>query len=429
MIRTVKKLMGILTAIAVIAFGASPLARRIENLPDEIYLDEAGSIVELATPLSADITGSRGGTVEVMTLEGETLSEAGGVPAGEKVILNAAGQSDVDAAMDVKLFGVTIKTVKISSGAQKKVVPGGHSVGVTLYTNGALIVGMSDMPDGKGNVVNPALAAGLMAGDIIESVNGVKVDDAPALTNAINNSSGSVTLGIKRNGRQMTVDVTPFRDPSDGILRLGAWVRDSMAGVGTLTFYDPSDKGFGCLGHAISDIDTRAMLDVRDGEIVMAEIVDIKVGQKGSPGEIHGSFRASQSALGSINKNSSFGVYGKAYSVISNPVYKKAVPVAPAGQVSLGPASILSTVDNEGIKEFDIEIIKITSQEQAAHKGMVIKVVDEELLRKTGGIIQGMSGSPIMQNGRLVGAVTHVFVNDPSRGYGIFIQWMLNENK
>jgi len=224
-----------------------------------------------------------------------------------------------------------------------------------------------------------------------------------------------------------TAVVTPAQDSLDGQYRLGVWVRDSTAGVGTLSFYDPSDNRYGALGHAITDIDTGTNLTVRDGAVLFSDVVDIVKGQKGVPGELRGSFLRDQRVFGDITSNNDFGVYGDYTIAPEQPLYPNGLPVGTRQSVHLGAATILTTLDSQGVKEYAIEITHINSQDTPSTKSMNIRVTDPVLLEKTGGIVQGMSGSPIIQDGHLIGAVTHVYVNDPTQGYGLFIEWMLNE--
>ena len=204
------------------------------------------------------------------------------------------------------------------------------------------------------------------------------------------------------------------------------WVRDSTAGVGTLTYYDPESGGYGALGHAITDVDTGVMFPVGEGAVYKNKVVSISRGQKGTPGELTGEFFENAVELGSIEKNTPFGVFGSADAeMIGDAHYPEGLPVAGRGEVRTGSAQILSTVDGFGVKAYDCEIEKVYSQSSPEARSMVIRITDPELLGKTGGIVQGMSGSPIVQDGKLVGAVTHVLVNDPTRGYGIFIENML----
>ena len=305
-------------------------------------------------------------------------------------------------------------------------IPGGNSIGVSLYTNGALIVGTSDVTDQDGITHFPAIDAGLLPGDIIEKVNGVSVKDAGHLSQLVNKVKGqSVDLECRRDNRVFVTKIIPIKDAADDKYRLGLWVRDSTAGVGTLTFVDPETEYIGALGHAITDVDTGAMLSVKDGEISESSIIDIKIGKKGLPGELVGNFTGKRKVIGTILKNTSYGIYGKTKRPFSNPVYKSPLPILINYNVKPGKATILTTVDDNGIQEYEIQILKVNKQAEPSSKGLILEITDP--LEKTGGIVQGMSGSPIIQNGRIIGAITHVFINDPKKGYGIFIEWMLEE--
>jgi stage IV sporulation protein B len=401
------------------------MAIQIGNIPSEIYVaDGISKTVNFRLPVNVTISGD---AVGVVKFNGTTLSEKNQYNLSEPIIIEATQPTEVK----LNLLGVIpIKNVKINVTDYldgKKLVPGGQSIGVTLYTKGALIVGISDIKNSSGQTVNPAREAGLRAGDVIEYINGIEVNDSDHLSKIINEStSEEVTLGIRRGEERFTTVIVPQLDTYDNVYRMGVWVRDSTAGVGTLTFYDQETRGFGGLGHAITDLDTGEELSVRKGEIISSKIIDIVRGEAGTPGELKGEFKT-QDRIGSILKNSQFGIYGLADGTISNPLYPDGIPVAKQSEVHEGPAILLSTVDDEGVKGYSCNISNIQPQNAPQQKSFLVTVTDQELLAKTGGIVQGMSGSPVIQDGKLIGAVTHVFVNDPTRGYGIYIEWMLEE--
>ena len=306
------------------------------------------------------------------------------------------------------------------SHAGRVIMPGGAAVGVAISTQGVLVVGMGE---GAG------MQAGLRAGDLLLSVNGIPLSDATVLTDAVTAAEGQpLSLLIDREGRERTVMVTPRFDQSAGSWRLGLWVRDSTAGVGTLTYYDPQNGAYGALGHAITDTDTGSILPVRQGGLMQAEIVDVRKGQRGTPGELRGSFLREQVRLGNVKKNNVFGIFGALDASWQNPLYPGGLPVGDRDQVHTGAASILSTVSGGEVREYTVEITQVIRQNAPAPKSMILRVTDERLLSATGGIVQGMSGSPILQDGQIVGAVTHVFVSDPTQGYGVYIDWMLEES-
>ena len=314
-------------------------------------------------------------------------------------------REQVDAEVTVNLLGLfPIGRMRVTAGEEKRLMPGGAAVGVALATKGVLVVGVSDVA-GR----SPAQSAGLKAGDVIESVNGQEVNTSQELTGLVASSQGApLRLTFQRGGNRRTVTLTPSLDSASGVYRMGAWVRDSTAGVGTLSYYSPDDGTYGALGHAISDADTGNLLPVRMGSLMRAEIVDVKRGQKGEPGELRGSFLREQVILGDIEENTNLGIFGKMDEPYVNPLYPDGLPIGYQETVKTGPATILSTIGGEGIAEYTVEITQAVRQMAPAPKSMVIRVTDTRLLEITGGIVQGMSGSPILQNGRIVGAVTHV---------------------
>lgn len=413
-----RTVMGGVICALLFAMYLSPQMQAIRQLPRAVSL-EPGQFKQILDIKQNDIS-VRGDSVEVRSSYDQSLSDVQGAVIGAV----EPGKSE----LTLSLFGLPLKSIAVNVDTPKIVVPGGHSVGVALHTQGALVVGTSDIISPDGAAVNPAREAGVQPGDVIKSVNGEEVSDANHLSDMINNTHGSLTMGVLRDGSVRIVTLTPRKDAHDSKLRLGLWVRDSTVGVGTLTFYDPGTNVFGALGHAITDIDTRTRLSVASGEIMHSQIIDVKQGARGEPGELKGSF-TSNGAMGQITKNTDFGIFGKAKEPVINSLYPDGIPVASQYEVKTGEAEILSTIDNTGIKRFKCEILRVQSQTSPSQRGMVFHITDEALLNATGGIVQGMSGSPIIQNGKLVGAVTHVFVNDPTRGYGMFIEWMLGESK
>lgn len=331
--------------------------------------------------------------------------------------------------IQVKLLGlVPIRNVKVDVIPKTKVMPGGQSVGVRLNTKGVLVVGLEEIKGIDEKKHNPAREAGLNIGDSILAINNIKIKDAAHVTNIINkNTNSETTLKIKRGDRIFHVKIKPVKSIDEGEYRIGLWVRDKTAGVGTLTFYHPDTMEFGALGHAITDVDTGLLLTIDKGEIVKSKVASIQQGKRGRPGEIKGIFYETSKPIGYLEKNTYFGIYGKVYKPIENSIYKKPIEIAYQSQIKTGKATILTTTDNNEIKEYEVYIEKVNRQRTPSTKSMIIRVTDKKLLRKSGGIVQGMSGSPIIQNGKLVGAVTHVFVNDPTKGYGLFIEWMIKE--
>ncbi|MDR1701626.1 MAG: SpoIVB peptidase, partial [Sporomusaceae bacterium] len=278
---------------------------------------------------------------------------------------------------------------------------------------------------------SPAKEAWLLVGDTLLSINGTPLHTDKQVADIIdaNGQTGqSVTILVKRAEGQQNISVTPVLCNDTKRYRIGLFVRDSAAGVGTLTFYEKDSGIYGALGHIITDNDTNQPIDCDKGKIVLATVSGIQHGKKGHPGEKMGVFIEEGRLLGDITKNTQFGIYGHLSEKLVNNAYTGALPVASMSQVKLGSAQMLTVVDAQSIEAFEIEIEKINLQEFPDSKGLIIKVTDERLIEKTGGIVQGMSGSPIIQNGKIVGAVTHVFVHDPTLGYGCFMDWMLMES-
>ena len=325
----------------------------------------------------------------------------------------------------VSFLGMEIKNIEVYILPQKNVTPGGMCIGVSLFTNGVIVAGNSDISCQDGKKVNPAMQAGLFDGDIITKVNGQQLLNARQLGQLVEESKDKpIKLSVLRNNKSVEVNITPAYDVYEKKYRLGLWLRDSTAGIGTITYADNENKKYAALGHAITDPDTGTILPVGTGEIVECTINDIVKGKKGIPGELKGSFRLNSPAYGSISANTEFGLYGDTYSDIINELYPQGVQVASRNSVKEGKATILTTVDGQGIQEYEINIIKANKQDVRASKSMIIEVTDQRLLEKTGGIVQGMSGSPILQNGKLIGAVTHVLISDPQNGYALYIDWM-----
>jgi stage IV sporulation protein B len=333
--------------------------------------------------------------------------------------------------VNVKLFGVIpVKKVTLSFMPEVKVIPGGQSIGVKLFTDGVLVVGFADVETPSGKKQSPAALSGIELGDSIIEINGVRVNNNAHVSDIINkNGSGVLDIKLNRKGEFKEVKLKPMESKNKNEYKVGLWIRDFTAGVGTLTFYEPQSGKFGALGHPINDIDTGCLLTVRDGRIYNARIISVEQGVKGKPGELRGIFSDDDEA-GILEKNTSCGIYGKATNLnkeSNSSAYNKPISIARQNEIKEGPALILASIDGDEVKAYDIYIEKLTQQRKPKPKSMIIRITDEELLKKTGGIVQGMSGSPIIQDGKLVGAVTHVFVNRPDMGYGIYIEWMLQE--
>ncbi|MBQ8895760.1 MAG: SpoIVB peptidase [Clostridia bacterium] len=301
-----------------------------------------------------------------------------------------------------------------------ELIPGGMAFGVKFFTDGAVVLGTTGVETASG-VVSPAKDAGLKSGDIIVRAGGKEFETANELISLISGSGGKpISIAYLRDGKEDTVTVTPARDTANGSYRIGVLVRDSTAGIGTVTFIDPETLDFGGLGHGIYDNETGTLLPLSRGAVVEVEITDVVKSERNSPGELRGKF--GRVLVGELWDNTEQGVFGR-LSEIPDTAYEP-LPVAARGELAEGEATILTTLADGNIGEYRIEIEHIYSA-SGTTKNFLIKVTDERLIDQAGGIVQGMSGSPIIQNGKLVGAVTHVLIDDPLHGYGICIENML----
>lgn len=315
-----------------------------------------------------------------------------------------------------------VKDLSVNVIPKTSVVPIGKAIGMKLYTDGVLVVGMSEI-EGK----RPYENTGIREGDRIIQINENDIRNTTELMKEVNASKGDkIHIKYIHEEETITTSMKPVKSGEDGY-KLGLWVRDAAAGVGTLTFYEPDTKMFATLGHGILDVDTSDLIKIANGELVTTNILNIQKGEKGKPGEIRGTIESGYT-LGRITKNTAFGVYG----MIDAPSYlsistKDAIDVATREEIKTGAAQIICELENGKTQYFNIEIQKVFIGNNEDNKSMLLKVTDEELLEKTGGIIQGMSGAPIVQEGKFIGAVTHVLVNDPSQGYGVFADIMLKQ--
>lgn len=322
---------------------------------------------------------------------------------------------------EAKLFGtIPVKNVSIEILPETKLMPVGDIFGVKFFTKGVIIIGTTDVESSDG-FVNPAQIAGLSKNDIITKVNGHEINTVEALAKVIEDSAGkALNVEYTSAGETHTCKLTPVLSKADNKYKSGIWVRDSTAGIGTVTYYNPETGCFAGLGHGICDVDTGELMPLLRGIVVDVSISEVVKGKSGIPGELKGIF--SHQKKGTLIGNTKAGVYGILDSAPAS--CSAAVSVAGREEVKEGPAVILSNPDGKGVKEYDIVLSKVNRHSDGT-KCFVVEITDTELLELTGGIVQGMSGSPIIQNGKLIGAVTHVLVNDPTKGYGIFIENML----
>jgi len=369
-----------------------------------------------------------------VTLESESeevvLSDASNIPAGQVHVqtdkaVSMYGATEGSFQVGMKLFGVIrMKDIQVDVVDTAYAMPCGVPVGIYLKANGVMVVGTGEIVNEAGNVVEPAYGV-LKSGDYIEKVNGKALEDKNDLISAVSACNGApVQLEVRRDGELMKMELNPVR-AEDGSYKLGAWVRDDTQGIGTVTYVD-MNGAFGALGHGISDSDTGMLVDIEGGELYETQILGIEKGASGKPGVMSGViYYGKGTRLGAVASNTEEGVFGTVNSKFLETVRSEAIPIGFRQDAHKGQAFIRSNVSGE-VKDYEIQIQKVDYTGLQKNKGMVIQVTDEELLELTGGIVQGMSGSPIIQDGKLIGAVTHVFIQDSTKGYGIFIENMLS---
>lgn len=383
----------------------------ITNLPDELVVFE-GETIFMKTLLGLNIK-----------LNDETIETSSN---SSQSLTKQAGKS----TLEVSLFdSINIKNVNVDVLPKTTVIPVGNIAGVKLYTNGVLVVGMSEIEGYDNKKYKPYENKGIKEGDTIVKIDEKLINSTEDLIETVNNSQGrDIKVQYIHQEETKECSISPVKT-SNSQYKLGLWVRDSAAGVGTVSFYEPTSKTFGALGHGITDIDTNELINIASGEFVTTRILNITKGESGNPGKIQGTVE-NQTNIGKIYKNSKFGIYGKVDNISSlNIDMSKEMEVALREEIKTGKATILCSLDNQQPQEYEIEIDKINKENNYDNKSMQIKITDQKLLEKTGGIIQGMSGSPVIQNGKFVGAVTHVLVNDPTKGYAVFGDIMLKQSK
>lgn len=419
-----KLFLAVSISLLIIMFCISPDFRYIYSLPTHMRIIEGESrFLNVQFPMTVSCSTSLNEAIRLQPARDLYAFSRDITINTEKI-----GKSEVE----FSIMGIIpIKKVEIDVLPAIKVLPGGHSIGVVLKSAGVVVIGFSPIRTQGDELIIPAKDAGIHVGDTLISINDIAVESDSQVADIIDQSGKeqrSLNIGLKREKENISITMNPILCTETNRYRIGLFVRDSAAGVGTLTFYEPDSKVYGALGHIIVDNDTKQPIDCHDGKIVLASVSGIQQGKRGQPGEKVGLFIEGEKPMGNIKKNTSFGIYGQITNPPENKLYNSLIPVASMSQVQEGSAEILTVIEGEKIESFQIEIQKINLQDEPEAKGMVIKVTDPRLLAKTGGIVQGMSGSPILQNGKMIGAVTHVFVNDPTKGYGCFIDWMLMES-
>ena len=327
-------------------------------------------------------------------------------------------------AIKYKLFNLfNIKNLKVSV-INNEVYAGGKALGFVVNTRGLIVVGCNYILTREGRVC-PMESTTLEVGDVIIAINGKDIVTMDDMLNIVNSSNGeAIELTYVRSGNTSITSITPVFDIQTNSFKLGLWLKEDAMGVGTITYVD-TDANYGALGHAISLDNTGTPLDITGGSVYDCNVVGVKIGSVGQAGQLLGAFNVGDNSIGTLNKNTENGAFGTIFNIADYTQDMKLMKVGGTNTVKPGKAKILSCVSGTTVKEYDIDIIKTNYQGRSNNRSMVIKITDPELLRTTGGIVQGMSGSPIIQDGKLVGAVTHVFLNDATKGFGLFIDWMI----
>lgn len=365
---------------------------------------------------------------KITLIQGEKyeIKKVFGIETVETASVSNSKEKEIN--VELSLFGkVFLKNIQVDVLEKIKVVPIGKIIGLRLYTNGVLIVGMSEIEDVNNKLTKPYEASDIKEGDTIVKVNEEEIDGIESLKKVVNNSKGeNVTVTIVRDGSVVTSNITPIRVKNNEY-KLGLWVKDAATGVGTVTYYEKETGSFAALGHGIVDFDTDRLIDIDTGEVVTSKVLSIKKGENGKPGEIKGTI-LNQRVIGNVTKNTQFGIYGQLTNLASlNIDTSKSMEVALRNEIQLGDAKLICALEDNISKEYEIKIEKIYEQNNSDNKSMLIKIVDNQLLEKTGGIIRGLSGAPIVQNGKFIGAVTNVLVSNPEVGYAIFADMMIKE--
>ena len=421
-----RKCLGLILATLIGIICSSAPFQTYASLPKEIRLFPGQArAIDFSIPIAAEVTLDN---PDVVRVNGEAKrSWSMRLDRPISLVSHSTGQAE----LNVRLFGtIPYKKVKLNVIPDLRVIPGGQTIGVKIRSAGIMVVGHHQVRTEDGRRFSPGRQADIQTGDLIMEMNGQRINDVRKVADLVDQAGRSgepIRMKVKRKDRLFDAELTPVYDAEDRAYRMGLYIRDSAVGVGTLTFYAPDQGIYGALGHVITDMDTQMPIEVGSGEIVHSTVTSISKSQNGSPGEKRAHFFREDKVLGTIEKNTRFGIFGRMKDLPDYGMIREPIPVAFADEVHPGPAQIMTVVEGNRVETYDIEIVYAARQETPATKGLIIRITDPRLIEKTGGIVQGMSGSPIIQDGKLAGAVTHVFVNDPTSGYGCFIEWMLQE--
>ena len=417
-------LIGIMSIVVTLAVS-SPFLISYFCLPNTVHIIAGKEhLFNFEIPFKANIQGS---TILQLEQVDHTPIENDEVDLRKPFYMTMDGQGDVN--VQLSFFGlIPVKTVAVEAVPYEEVIPCGEIVGIRVNMDGILVLGVGNFSvDNKD--ISPCKGV-IEVGDILLTCNDKVLETKEDLRDCIEDSEGeTLNITLQRGEDVLEKVLTPIYSPDDGVYKVGLWIRDSIQGIGTVTYVVPSTGEFGALGHGITDSETKKLMPIREGDVVCTNITKIKKGIKGKPGEISGIIDIDQEVYGEVAENTALGIFGTLNDSFTEELTYSPMPIAFQDEVYEGKATILADLTQDGPKAYEVEIQKVAKYSNAPSKGMVIKITDEKLLSLTNGIVQGMSGSPIIQDGKLVGAVTHVFIQDPTRGYGIFIENMLNNDR
>lgn len=399
--------------LTVVCVTSGYFITQIIRFPDHIQMMEGGSN-ELAYNLPASAT------IEAENCAALFVNDK---PVGDNITINLQDKNKIEpqgagkAKMTLTAFGFPMKKVTLDIFPDTQLVPCGMTVGVKINTTGVMVLGTGDVSGQDGKHYSPSKGI-LESGDLIIEANSCQVATKEQLGEIIKESCEAINLKVIRENEVIDAQVDPVTGKDANVNQIGVWVRDGTKGIGTVTYYNPSTNRFAALGHGILDLDTKQIMSIENGEIKQTSISSVNKGRKGAPGELIGDIN-SGALLGRVEHNSPYGIFGTIDPKARNKMPREKMRVAMRGDVHEGPATIRCNVNGGSVSDYDIYVESVNNTSPDDTRGMVIRITDPDLLRETGGIVQGMSGSPIMQDGALIGAVTHVFVQDPAKGYGI----------
>lgn len=384
-------------------------------IPKNIYMTTGEKYeVNMSAPFYGEIKSN-----DVININNKKVKDNIELSLNDKNIISCSAETKAD--LKVKFLGLPIKKVQLCFMPERRVEVIGRTVGICVDTKGVLVLGVGQVKGVDGKNYTPCKNV-FKSGDIILSVNGEKVDKKEDLTRLVNTEK-AINVLIERNDEEINLEVKPIKAIDDNSFKLGLWVRDSTQGIGTITYYDKQTNTFGALGHPINDVDTGELMEIEGGEILDADIVRAEKGKSGLPGALIGNIDFDKT-IGYVKSNKVNGVYGN----LTKSLKGIEMPIGYKNDVKIGNASVLVNTSGKFVDEYSIYIDSINKYNKSDTKNFVLTITDKKLLGMTGGIVQGMSGCPIVQDGKLIGAVTHVFVNDPTKGYGIFVENMLDNS-